>query len=67
MEISGANNIGSLDSQQGVIMAKKALDQMKLEGEMAVKLVQSAGEAGQSREHSSQNPAGTGTTVNLRV
>ncbi|MEO5357788.1 MAG: hypothetical protein H7844_10880 [Nitrospirae bacterium YQR-1] len=67
MEISGGNNLGSLDTQQGVLMAKKALDQMKIQGEMAIKLVQSAGEAGQSGAQSPQNPAGTGTRIDLSV
>lgn len=41
------------ESVQSVLVARKALDQAKVDGQQSVELIQSAG------------PAGTGTRVNL--
>ncbi|QWR76068.1 hypothetical protein [Candidatus Magnetomonas plexicatena] len=67
MDISGANSLGSLDSQQGMLVAKKALDAMKAQGQMALKLVETAATTGQAQVQSPQNPEGTGKIVDVRV
>ncbi|MBF0464027.1 MAG: hypothetical protein HQK88_11175 [Nitrospirae bacterium] len=67
MDVSGANISASLGAQQGMLVAKKALDQMKAEGQMALKLVQSSMAAGQPQAQNAQNPEGTGNIVDVRV
>ncbi|MBF0337112.1 MAG: hypothetical protein HQL05_04700 [Nitrospirae bacterium] len=49
----------NVQSTAGMYVAKKSLDVMEMQGQMAVALIQNAGGA--------TNPAGTGTLVNKYV